>query len=35
MKVLVPVTVATFVGVCIGATGVEVLKAQTKRQSMP
>ena len=30
MKFLVAVTVATFVGVCIGATGVEVLKAQTK-----
>jgi uncharacterized protein (DUF1330 family) len=30
MKLLVSVVLATFVGVCIGATGVEVLRAQAK-----
>jgi uncharacterized protein (DUF1330 family) len=30
MKLLASVVLATFAGVCIGATGVEVLKAQAK-----
>jgi uncharacterized protein (DUF1330 family) len=30
MKLLVSVVLATFVGVCVGATGVKVLRAQAK-----